>query len=157
MDLLAQEHCFDPIKDVRGIVLETFQGWGALFYPQSYIDAIKDFTKSSDTLVCFDEMQAGFGRTGKLFGYQHYDIQPDLICCGKGISSSLPLSAILGRAELLDLPGSGNMSSTHSANPLCCAASHASFKFILEKNLIENSRILGDLMIGELLNEKLLP
>ena len=60
------EYCFDPIKDVRGIVLETFQGWGALFYPQSYIDAI-DFTKSSDTLVCFDEMQAGFGRTGKLF------------------------------------------------------------------------------------------
>ena len=79
LDLSAQEHCFDPIKDVRGIVLETFQGWGALFYPQSYIDAIKDFTKSSDTLVCFDEMQAGFGRTGKLFGYQHYDIQPDLI------------------------------------------------------------------------------
>lgn len=147
---LATKYEFDPYKDVRGIFMETFQGWGALFYPQPYIEAIRAFLQKADALLCFDEMQAGFGRTGKLFGYQHYNIEPDLVCCGKGISSSLPLSAVLGRAELLDLPGSGNMSSTHSASPLCCAASHASFKYINDHYLIENSKKLGNLFISKL-------
>lgn len=147
---LATKYQFDPYKDIRGIFMETFQGWGALFYPQPYIEAIRTFLENADALLCFDEMQAGFGRTGKLFGYQHYNIEPDLICCGKGISSSLPLSAVLGRAELLDLPGSGNMSSTHSASPLCCAASHASFRYINDHNLIESSQKMGDLFIGKL-------
>ena len=61
-------------------------------------------------------MQAGFGRTGKLFGYMHYDVDPDILCCGKGSSSSLPLSIVLGSSDIMDLPDIGSMSSTHSAN-----------------------------------------
>ena len=69
-------------------------------------------------MVTFDEMQSGFGRTGPLFGYEHYGVEPDVLACGKGASSSVPLSLLLGPARLLDLPES--MGSTHSANPVSC-------------------------------------
>lgn len=72
----------------------------------------------NDILLCFDEMQSGFGRTGKRFGFQHYDVVPDLFACGKGMGGGLPLSGVIGKAEIMDLPDIGNMSSTHSANPL---------------------------------------
>ena len=65
-------------------------------------------------------MQSGFGRTGKFFGYEHYEIEPDILCCGKGASSGPPLSIVLGPSEIMDLPNVGSMSSTHSANPLSC-------------------------------------
>ena len=96
--------------------------------------------------MAFDEIQSGFGRTGELFGYMHYDVSPDLICCGKGISSSLPLAAVLGRARIMDLPEIGSMSSTHSANPLACAAGLANLRVIIEENLVERSRDLGRLL-----------
>jgi 4-aminobutyrate aminotransferase-like enzyme len=96
-------------------------------------------------LVAFDEMQAGFGRTGKLFGYMHYGVEPDLLCCGKGASSGLPLALVLGSREIMDLPEIGSMSSTHSANPLVCAAGLANLKALCEDGLIENSRILGEI------------
>ena len=89
-------------------------------------------------------MQAGFGRTGKLFGYMHYGVTPDLIACGKGSSSSLPLSIVLGSKKIMDLPGTGSMSSTHSANPMVCAAGLANMQAILEDGLIDNSKTLGE-------------
>ena len=69
-----------------------------------------------------DEMQSGFGRTGKNFGYEHYNIEADILCCGKGIASGFPLSAVIGKKEIMDLPETGNMSSTNSANPIACSA-----------------------------------
>jgi 4-aminobutyrate aminotransferase-like enzyme len=88
-------------------------------------------------------MQAGFGRTGELFGYMNYDVEPDLLACGKGASSSLPLAVVLGSKEIMDLPGIGSMSSTHSANPLVCAAGLANMKALIEDGLIVNSKKLG--------------
>jgi 4-aminobutyrate aminotransferase-like enzyme len=73
----------------------------------------------------------------------HYGVEPDLICCGKGASSSLPLSFVLGSKEVMDLPGVGSMSSTHSANPMVCAAGLANFKAILHDGLLKNSFELG--------------
>ena len=115
----------NPKLDLCGIMLETFQGWGAVFYPKSYVQGISRFCKENDILLCFDEMQSGFGRTGKNFGFQHYDVTPDLIACGKGMGGGVPLSGVLGRKEIMDLPDVGNMSSTHSGNPLVCAAGMA--------------------------------
>ncbi len=97
-------------------------------------------------------MQAGFGRTGELFGYMHYDVEPDLLCCGKGSSSGLPLAIVLGSAEVMDLPEIGSMSSTHSANPLVCVAGHENLKAMLEDGLIENSKNLG-VIFHEALND----
>ena len=79
-------------------------------------------------------MQSGFGRTGKLFGYEHYGVEPDIICCGKGASSGLPLSIVLGSKEIMDLPDVGSMSSTHSANPLVSVAGHENLKALIEKH-----------------------
>jgi len=150
MAALLKEKGLSPGEDLCGFMMETFQGWGALFYPPEFVQAVERFARKYDMLLTFDEMQAGFGRTGKLFGYMHYGVEPDLLCCGKGASSSLPLSIVLGRTELLDLPEIGSMSSTHSANPMVCAAGKANLEALLEDGLIENSRVLGEMFIQEL-------
>ena len=140
---LINEKNIDPSKDICGFMLETFQGWGAVFYPQKFVDSLFKFAKKYGILVTFDEIQSGFGRTGELFGYMHYGVEPDLICLGKGVSSSLPLSVVLGSKEIMDLPEVGSMSSTHSSNPLSCVAGYENLKALLEDGLIANSRNLG--------------
>ena len=136
----------DPSRDLCGIMLETFQGWGAVFYPDDYVAAVKAFCKEVGVILAFDEMQAGFGRTGRDFGFQHYDVEPDLICCGKGMSGGLPLSGVLGRSELLDVAPTGSMSSTHSANPLACAVSLAVLDEMVERDLSVESARKGELL-----------
>ena len=106
--------------------------------------------EENDFLISFDEIQSGFARTGPLFAYQHYDVKPDIICCGKGISSSLPLAAVLGRADILDLPDIGSMSSTHSANPLSCAAGLANLQEIERLSLVEKSTNKGKILHSRL-------
>tara|TARA_X000001036_G_scaffold438208_1_gene485432 strand:+ start:22 stop:969 length:948 start_codon:yes stop_codon:yes gene_type:complete len=140
---LVKEKKIDFEKDICGVMMETFQGWGAVFYPKEFVQEIQNFSKENDILLAFDEMQAGFGRTGELFGYMNYDVIPDLIACGKGASSSLPLSIVLGSKEIMDLPEIGSMSSTHSANPMVCAAGLSNLKAIIEDGILENSRDLG--------------
>ena len=152
-ELLAKNK-LNPKTDICGFMLETFQGWGAVFYPQEFIKELTLFAREHEILIAFDEMQAGFGRTGKLFGYMNYDVEPDLLCCGKGASSGLPLAIVLGSKELLDLPDVGSMSSTHSANPLCCVAGHANLEAMLDDGLIQNSNDLGEIFHNELNNLK---
>lgn len=137
------------LENIAGIIMEPYQGWGALFYPQEYIDAMVKWAKENKTLITVDEVQAGFGRTGKLFGFQHYCIEPDLVCMGKAISSSLPLSSIIGREELINLDAS--MNSTHGGNPMACAASLASLNVLIEEKLIEKSIKKAQVLEEELL------
>lgn len=137
-------------KDICGFMLETFQGWGAVFYPKDFVQGIEKIARENNILLAFDEMQAGFGRTGKAFGYQHYDVRPDLIACGKGMGGGVPLSGVIGRAEVMDLPSIGNMSSTHSANPLVCAAGLAVIDELECKSLISEARLKGDLFRTQL-------
>ena len=140
----------DLKQDVCGFMLETFQGWGAVFYPKEFVQAIESVCRRNGILLAFDEMQSGFGRTGKAFGYQHYDVTPDLICCGKGMGGGVPLSGVIGRAEIMDLPETGNMSSTHSANPLVCAAGKAVLEELENRNLIDESARKGKLLFNAL-------
>ncbi len=147
---LILDNGIDPKKDICGFMLETFQGWGAMFFPIPFMNALNKFSKDNNILIAFDEMQAGFGRTGKLFGYMHYKIEPDLVCLGKGASSSLPLSIVLGSKTIMDLPDIGSMSSTHSANPLCCVAGHENLKALIEDELISNSSKLGEIFHNSL-------
>ena len=137
-------------KNICGFMLETFQGWSAKFYSPAWVQDIAAFCKANDILLCFDEMQAGFARTGKKFGYEHYGVKPDLICVGKGMGGGLPLSGVLGRADVLDIPSHGEMSSTHSANPVCCAAGLAVLKEIDRLDLVNESRRKGLLMAPHL-------
>lgn len=147
---LLDENGLDPERDICGFMLETFQGWGAVFYPPGFVQEIELFARECKALVAFDEMQSGFGRTGELFGYMHYGVEPDLLCCGKGASSSLPLSIVLGSKTVMDLPEIGSMSSTHSANPMVCASGKANLEAILEDGLLENSKLLGEVFHQEL-------
>jgi 4-aminobutyrate aminotransferase-like enzyme len=135
----------DLSQDVCGFLLETFQGWGAIFYPKDFVQAIEKVCRKHGILLAFDEMQAGFGRTGKKFGFQHYDVTPDLICTGKGMGGGVPLSGVIGRAEIMDLPEVGNMSSTHSANPLVCAAGLAVLEELESRNLVAEAERKGEL------------
>ena len=136
----------DLDKDICGFMLETFQGWGAVFYPTDFVQSIESTCRQHDILLTFDEMQAGFGRTGETFGYRHYGVTPDLISCGKGMGGGVALSGVLGRAEVMDLPEIGNMSSTHSANPLACAAGEAVISEIRNRNLIAEAARKGNLL-----------
>ncbi len=145
IEQLLKDKSLDANKDLCGFMLETFQGWGAIFYPKDFVQALMVFAKKHNMLVAFDEMQAGFGRTGKLFGYEHYEVKPDILCCGKGASSGLPLAIVLGSKEVMDLPDIGSMSSTHSANPLVCVAGHQNLKAMYEDGLIDNSENLGNI------------
>jgi 4-aminobutyrate aminotransferase-like enzyme len=140
----------DLKKDICGVMIETFQGWGALFYPKNYIKLLSKICKKNDILITFDEMQAGFSRTGKNFGFQHYEIIPDLICCGKGMGGGVPLSGVLGRGDILDLPEVGNMSSTNSANPISCSAGLAVIEEIEKKKLTKQTQIKGKILHSEL-------
>lgn len=150
IEKLLKDKNLDPDKDLCGFMLETFQGWGAIFYPKDFVQALMEFSKKYNMLVTFDEMQAGFGRTGRLFGYEHYEVEPDILCCGKGASSGLPLAIVLGSKEVMDLPDIGSMSSTHSANPLVCVAGHQNLKVMLERGLIDSSKNLGNIFHQEL-------
>jgi len=131
---------------VAGVITETYQGVGPDFLPRDYARRLRRWCSDNDVVLIMDEVQSGFGRTGKLFGFEHYGIVPDLVCCGKGISSSLPLSAVIGRTEIMDLYPPGSMTSTHSGHPLCCAAALASLEVLLEEKLTENAAALGPVL-----------
>lgn len=134
------------LNHLCGFMIEPYQGWGAVFYPKTYIQALVRFARERNILITFDEIQGGFGRTGKMFVYEHYDVEPDLLCLGKGMSGSLPLSAVIGRQKILDLPDVGSMSSTHSANPLCCAAALANILEIDSRDLVKESERKGKIL-----------
>ncbi len=133
-------------NNIAGFMIESYLGWGAIFYPPAYIQELAKFARKHDCLITFDEIQGGFGRSGKLFVYQHYGVEPDMLCLGKAMSGSLPLSAVIGSQKIMDLPEYGSMSSTHSANPFCCAAGLANLETIELDNLISESKRKGILL-----------
>ena len=139
----------DPAR-VAAVILETFQGGGASFAPTAYIQALASWCREHGALLVFDEIQAGFGRTGRLFGFEHYGVVPDLMCCGKGLSSSLPVAAVIGRSDVMDLYGPAEMTSTHTGNPVCTAAALASVRKVVEGGLVENARRMGELLLDGL-------
>jgi 4-aminobutyrate aminotransferase/diaminobutyrate-pyruvate transaminase/4-aminobutyrate aminotransferase/(S)-3-amino-2-methylpropionate transaminase len=135
---------------VAGVMTETYQGGNASFAPPEYIQKLRAWCDRHQALLVFDEVQAGFGRTGTYWGFEHYGVVPDAICCGKGISSGLPISAVIGRPEVMDLYPPGSMTSTHTGNPICAAAVLANLQAIREENLVERSRAMGEILQPEL-------
>ena len=144
---LFEEHLESLFKkgvnedEITAFIIESYQGWGAIFYPKDYIQAMSEWAKKHDALLIVDEIQAGFGRTGKLFCYEHYDVEPDLVCCGKGISGGMPLSAVLGSEELIELDAT--LTSTHGGHPVSCAGALGNLEALVDDGLLEYSNNLS--------------
>jgi 4-aminobutyrate aminotransferase-like enzyme len=137
-------------RDIAGVLTESYQGVGPDFLPVEYAQKLQELCRANDIPMIFDEVQAGFGRTGRMFTFEHYGVKPDLIVCGKGISSSLPIAAVIGRSEIMDLYPPGSMTSTHSASPLPVAAALANVKLIIREKLPERAARLGEVMLPRL-------
>jgi 4-aminobutyrate aminotransferase/diaminobutyrate-pyruvate transaminase/4-aminobutyrate aminotransferase/(S)-3-amino-2-methylpropionate transaminase len=136
--------------NVAGVIIETYQGGSAAFAPNQYMQSLRQWCTGRKALLVCDEVQAGFGRTGTMWGFEHYGIVPDVALFGKGISSSLPIAAVAGRADIMDLQPAGSMTSTHTGNPVCCAAALASIDLVVGENLVANSRAMGAVLHGRL-------
>ncbi|MEI8093871.1 MAG: aminotransferase class III-fold pyridoxal phosphate-dependent enzyme [Spirochaetales bacterium] len=119
-------------EQVCAVMTESFQGVGPDFLPVEYAQALEAWCRKHGVLLICDEVQSGFCRSGKWFAYEHYGITPDLIAMGKGISSSLALAAVLGRADVMDTYAPGTMTSTHSGSPLPVASALASIRVLRE-------------------------
>ena len=126
--------------NIAGVILETYQGGSAAFAPIEFMRALRQWCNAHKILLVCDEVQAGFGRTGTMWGFEHYGIVPDLATLGKGMSSSLPIAAVAGKADIMDLTPVGSMTSTHTGNPVCCAAALASIDLVVKEELAENAR-----------------
>lgn len=137
-------------ENVAGVIMESYQGVGPDFAPVEFVRQLAAWCKQHNIVLTMDEVQAGFGRTGKFWAFEHYGVTPDLICCGKGISSSLPLSAVIGRESIMDQFAPGSMTSTHTGNPVCCAAALASVKKIIREKMTENAAKLEPVLLDAL-------
>ena len=135
-------------SEIAGVIMESYQGVGPDFAPVPYIEKLRAWCDEHQVVLTFDEVQSGFGRTGRFWAFEHYGVVPDLICCGKGISSSMPVSAVIGRADILDQFPPGSMTSTHTGNPVCCAAALANIKKILREDLTGNAARLEPILLA---------
>jgi len=143
---------------VCAVMSESYQSVGPYFFPKDYAQRLEQWCREHDALLIMDEIQAGFGRTGKWFTFEHYGIKPDLIACGKGITSSLPLSAVIGRSDVMELYPPGAMTSTHSGSPVPVAAAIASINLLKEGPYMKNVQDLDPLMRDNLISiQKLHP
>jgi 4-aminobutyrate aminotransferase-like enzyme len=133
-------------EDIAGVLTETYQGVGPDFLPVEYAQKLQSFCQEHDIVTTYDEVQSGFGRTGKMFAYEHYGVKPDLVACGKGISSSLPISAVIGRKDIMGLYAPGSMTSTHSASPLPVVSAIENLKIIRKEKLVKHARKLGPVL-----------
>ena len=140
-----KEKGFGPDR-IAGVISETYQGGSVAFWPKDYAQKMRAWCDEHDIVLIFDEVQAGFGRTGTMWGFEHYGVVPDITCCGKGITSGLPLSAVIGRADLMDQYPPGSMTSTHTGNPVCVAAALANLDIIVNEKLPEKAAKTGEVL-----------
>ncbi|MGE5274467.1 MAG: 4-aminobutyrate--2-oxoglutarate transaminase [Verrucomicrobiota bacterium] len=134
-------------ETVAAIVVEPVQGEGGFVVaPPEFMEGIRRICDDNGIVMVVDEVQTGFGRTGKLFGIEHYDVEPDLITIAKSIAAGLPLSGVLGRAEIMDAPGPAAIGGTYVGNPVAQAAALAVLDVIDEEGLIERSAAIGEAM-----------
>jgi 4-aminobutyrate aminotransferase len=135
--------------EVAAIFVEPVQGEGGYIVPPpEYLPMLQDLCRKHGILLIADEIQSGFGRTGKMFACEHWGIEPDILCTAKGIASGMPLSAMVARDEVSTWTAATH-GSTYGGNPVACAAALATIK-LLEEGLVDNSASMGALLKGRL-------
>ncbi len=150
----ALEHLFkadiDP-RRVAAIIFEPVQGEGGFnVAPPEFVRMLRAVCDEHGILLVADEVQTGFGRTGKLFAMEHYDVAPDLTTMAKSLAGGMPLSAVCGRAEIMDAPAPGGLGGTYAGNPLAVASALAVLDVLESENLIARGAALGERLTARL-------
>ncbi len=126
------------------IIVEPIQGESGIYVaPDGFLKELREICDEKNITLIFDEIQTGFGRTGKMWACEHWNVVPDVICLAKGMAGGLPLGATLAKREIMSAFKTGDHTSTFGGNPLSCAAACATIDYILEENLIERAANLG--------------
>ncbi|CAJ3364694.1 4-aminobutyrate aminotransferase [Burkholderia pseudomallei] len=140
----------DP-KRVAAIIFEPVQGEGGFNpAPAEFVRALRKLCDAHGILLIADEVQTGFARTGKLFAMEHYDVSADLMTIAKSLAGGMPLSGVVGRADVMDAAAPGGLGGTYAGNPLAVAAAHAVLDVIDEEKLAEHATVLGDKLKAKL-------
>jgi 4-aminobutyrate aminotransferase/(S)-3-amino-2-methylpropionate transaminase len=131
--------------DVAAVIMEPVQGEGGFVAPSKrFVQGVKAICEKHGILFIADEVQTGFGRTGKMFAMEHFDVVPDLIVMSKSIAAGLPISAVTGRAEIMDAPNPGEIGGTYGGSPLGCVAALKVIEMMEQDNLPERGRVIGE-------------
>lgn len=134
-----------PAEEVAAIIVEPVQGEGGFnAAPAEFLQHLRKICDQHGILLIADEIQSGMGRTGKMFAFEHAGVEPDFVCVAKSIAAGLPLSALVGKAELMDKIAAGGMGSTYGGNPVACAAALAVLDIFEEENLLLKAGLIGE-------------
>jgi len=152
--LRAIEHLFkadiEPTR-VAAIIFEPVQGEGGFNEaPSDFVRGLRKICDEHGILLIADEVQTGFARTGKLFAMEHHGVVPDLMTIAKSLAGGMPLSGVVGRAEIMDAAAPGGLGGTYAGNPLAVAAAHAVLDIIDDEKLCERATVLGDKLKAKL-------
>ncbi len=140
--VVSRESC----GELCAVITEPYQGGaGSIIPPPGWFEGLEKWRREQGIYLILDEVQSSFGRTGKMFAMEHWDIRPDLVCLGKGLGSGVPCSAVVGTAEIMDVLPPGSMSSTNGGNPLSTRAALAAIEIIEREGLVENAARMGEL------------
>jgi 4-aminobutyrate aminotransferase/(S)-3-amino-2-methylpropionate transaminase len=138
-------------ENVAAVVIEPIHGEGGFIVPApGFLGALQNWCTTAGAVFVADEVQTGFARTGAMFACEHEGLVPDLIVTAKGIAGGLPLSAVTGRAEIMDAPHAGGLGGTYGGNPLACAAALAVVETIEREQLVARAAVMGETMISRL-------
>ena len=133
-------------------MLEAVQGEGGFIVaPTEFVEGVRSICDRYGIVLIVDEVQTGFGRTGRFFGIEHSGVEPDLICVAKSIANGLPLSGVLGRAEIMDAPVVGGVGGTYVGNPVALAAALAVLDVIEDEGLLDRSAAIGETIRARML------
>jgi len=139
-------------ETVAAIVLEPVQGEGGFIVaPQEFVSGVRAICDRHGIVLVVDEVQTGFGRTGRMFAIEHYGVEPDLMTVAKSIAAGLPLSGVLGKAEIMDAPGDSAVGGTFVGNPVAQAAALAVLDVFEEEGLVERAERIGETIRGRML------
>ncbi len=146
-------------KTTACVVIEPIQAEAGIIIPEAqYLQQLRKQCDETGTLLIFDEVQTGFGRTGKLFAFEHFGVVPDILCLAKGMGGGMPIGAFVANKGIMDLfadnPPLGHIT-TFGGHPVSCAAALASLEIILENNLAEKANQLGQLFVENLTSAKI--
>lgn len=134
-----------PPENVAAVIIEPVQGEGGFIVPPpEFLPALQEICKKHGIVFITDEVQTGFGRTGKMFACEHWGIEPDLMTVAKSIASGMPLSGVVGKAEVMDAPDPGHLGGTFGGNPVSCAAGVATLDYFEKENLLERAEQIGE-------------